>query len=271
MKKLPFLFLFILINFTSAQHKKFIYEYQFIPDSTRRDETRTEMMILSVDVSKTEFYSFKKFSSDSTLLADSKKGIWSMPPNKEMLTDRIIKFSHSNTIQHITFMSWEMYNVEQNIDLKWKLENSFSKILNYEVQKATTHFGGRTWTAWFAKDIPINDGPYKFKNLPGLIVKIEDTQKNHIFELKGIISIDGEFTYPDLKNNSEFNLTYAQYVKKYRNYRQNPTADLVGKIPDQKDANGNFRSSSQIIKELNDTWLERLARDNNLIEIDLLQ
>lgn len=34
---------------------------------------------------------------------------------------------------------------------------------------ATTQFRGLTYTAWFALDIPINEGPWKFHGLPGLI------------------------------------------------------------------------------------------------------
>ena len=228
-------------------------------------------MILNVQKHKSEFYSAEVFASDSTMLADSKKGKLSMPPNKEMVTDRIIKYPDSDQIMYITFMSWEKYNVSQNINLKWKLENEFSTILNYKVQKATTEFGGRKWTAWFAKEIPIQDGPYKFNKLPGLILKIEDAKQNHVFELKGIKTNNDVFEYPNLNNYKEFNLNYDQFVKKFKSNRKNPTADLVGKIPDQKDANGNFRSSTQIIKEINDKWMERFKKDNNIIEINLLK
>ena len=74
----------------------------------------------------------------------------------------------------------------QLINLKWNILADFTSILGYDVQKATTEFGGRKWIAWFAKEIPIQSGPYKFFGLPGLILKIEDIHKNHIFELKGI-------------------------------------------------------------------------------------
>jgi len=150
------------------------------------------------------------------------------------------------------------------------LENRFSKILGYDVQEATTEFGGRKWVAWFAKELPIPDGPYKFKNLPGLILKIEDTTKSHIFELKGIRTNDHNFTYPNLNNYKEYKLNFDQYVKKFKDYRRNPTADLIGHIPDQRDAEGNFKTSAQIIKELNDKWLENFKKDNNIIEINLL-
>ena len=51
---------------------------------------------------------------------------------------------------------------------------------------------GRKWTAWFTTEIPIQDGPYKFRGLPGLIVKIEDETKSHCFALNGIKNLTPE-------------------------------------------------------------------------------
>ncbi len=51
------------------------------------------------------------------------------------------------------------------------------KVQNYTLQKATTGFGGRNWTAWFCKDIPFNEGPFKFRGLPGLIFEIQDDKQ----------------------------------------------------------------------------------------------
>jgi len=271
MKKIKFLLFLILTNFAFGQNKLFLYDYKFIPDSTMRDELKHELMILNIQKDRSEFYSFERYASDSTQLAESKKGNMAMPFNKAMVNDRVVKYPNSNLINYITIMFWDQYIVKQDIDLKWHLENSFDTILGYKVQKATADFGGRKWTAWFTKEMPIQDGPYKFKNLPGLILKIEDHNKNHTFELKGIKSNTTEFNYPNVDNSKSYNLNYDQYVKKYKNFRKDPTADLVGKIPDQRDANGNFRTSTQIIKELHDQWMERLKKDNNIIEIDLLK
>lgn len=45
--------------------------------------------------------------------------------------------------------------------------------------------GGRQWIAWFTNEIPFQDGPFKFYGLPGLIVKLEDSEDYHKFLLKG--------------------------------------------------------------------------------------
>lgn len=271
MKNIKFITFLFLANFIFGQNKLFLYDYKFIPDSTNKKNVRDELMILNIQKGKSEFYSSEMYNADSIMLAESNKGNFAMPPNKEMIRDRVIKYFDSNQIDYITFMSVNKFIIKQNIDLKWKLENEFSRILNYDVQKATTEFGGRKWTAWFTKEIPVQDGPYKFKNLPGLILKIEDSNQNHIFEIKGIKNNTTDFEYPNLNNYQEFKLSYDQFAKKFKNYRKNPTADLVDQIPDQTDADGNFRTSTQILKEWNDRLLDRFKKDNNIIEINLLK
>jgi len=271
MKNIYLLILFFLFNLTFGQNKQFLYEYTFIPDSTNRTDIRTEMMVLNVQKDRSEFYSFERYSTDSTMLDAVKKGLFAPAPDKETVNDRIVKYSNSNQIVYNTFLMWDKYKVKQDVQFDWKLTNEFAKILNYDVQKATTEFGGRKWIAWFTKEIPIPDGPYKFKNLPGLILKIEDSRHNHIFELKGTKSGPEQFVYPNVGNYPEFELNYSQFLKKLKNFRQNPTTDLASRIPDQRDSEGKLRTSAEIIREINQQWLERLAKDNNLIELNLIK
>lgn len=58
--------------------------------------------------------------------------------------------------------------------------------MKYTCTKAITTFRGREYVAWFTDDIPIQNGPWKFCGLPGLIVKVNDTQNNYTYELEGV-------------------------------------------------------------------------------------
>lgn len=267
---LQLFFIFFIIQL-SAQNKQFTYEYQFISDSTNQKDISKEIMILNVGKEKSYYYSLDKYISDSTINAESKKGLMVMPlPYK--ISEMNIKDLNNKKVSFETKVGDSKYNVEQNVNLKWNLLNEFDEILNYKVQKATTEFGGRTWIAWFAKDIPIQDGPYKFYGLPGLILKIEDKTASHKFVLKGIKNIKSPFEYPYRKDESrEAKLDYEAYVKTYLQNRADPTAYLVGRIPDQRNSEGNFRTGEQIIREIRKEMLDKISKDNNIIEIDILK
>lgn len=261
----------LYITFVSAQNKEFTYEYRFISDSTNQKEVSREIMILNVGNEKSYYYSLDKLISDSTINEESKKNMMVMPLQYR-IGEMVIKDLKNNTVSFETKVGDSNFSIEQNINLKWNLVNEFDEILNYKVQKATTNFGGRIWNAWFAKDIPIQDGPYKFKGLPGLILKIEDKTLSHKFILKGIKNVQSPFKYPYRKDESNpKRLDYETYIKNYLQNRAEPTSHLIGRIPDQTDAQGNFRTGEQIIREIRKTMLEKISKDNNVIEIDVLK
>ena len=51
---------------------------------------------------------------------------------------------------------------------------------------ATSDFRGRRWTAWFATDIPVSDGPWKLGGLPGLILEAYDKGHQYTFTAVGL-------------------------------------------------------------------------------------
>ncbi|RQO40832.1 hypothetical protein DBR39_07815 [Chryseobacterium sp. KBW03] len=75
------------------------------------------------------------------------------------------------------------FKYEETNDIDWKLVNEYKTIGKYKVQKATSKKYGRTWIAWFAKDIPFPFGPYKFNKLPGLIVEVYDDDNEYHYTL----------------------------------------------------------------------------------------
>ncbi|MBR1800097.1 MAG: GLPGLI family protein [Bacteroidaceae bacterium] len=59
-------------------------------------------------------------------------------------------------------------------------------VLGYRSQRATCHFRGRDFEAWFAPSIPGKRGPWKFQGLPGLILKVYDKERLYTFEAIGL-------------------------------------------------------------------------------------
>ena len=89
-----------------------------------------------------------------------------------------------------TFYSWmpwamEKYNAyytEPTGMQKWTVGTETQLILGHKCQKATCNWRGRNFVAWFASDIPVRLGPWKFNGLPGLILKVCDTEKLYVYE-----------------------------------------------------------------------------------------
>lgn len=78
------------------------------------------------------------------------------------------------------------YRCIDKVTHQWNIETDTLTILGYLCQKASTTFRGRTYEAWFTSDIPVNDGPWKFYGLPGLILKVNDTENIFSFEIIGL-------------------------------------------------------------------------------------
>jgi len=67
-----------------------------------------------------------------------------------------------------------------NWDLKYVVEKKIGSLL---CKKATTHYRGRKYTAWYTLEIPLAYGPYKFNGLPGLIASISDSSNTFIWTI----------------------------------------------------------------------------------------
>jgi GLPGLI family protein len=78
------------LTFISAQQYRFLYKYQSIPDTLKRDSIVEEEMILDIQDNKSLFFSKRKFISDSTMQADAQKGLMTMP-DSNIRTRYIIK------------------------------------------------------------------------------------------------------------------------------------------------------------------------------------
>lgn len=85
-----------------------------------------------------------------------------------------------------------LLKMDQNSEAfqEWELLDGTDTLLGYQCRLAAIRYGGRIYTAWYAPDIPVSDGPWKFCGLPGLILKIEDSESLFLFEAIGIERVE---------------------------------------------------------------------------------
>jgi len=84
--------------------------------------------------------------------------------------------SDSETTVHYEGIGSDTYNFKEKLNRVWELINQDTLISGYSCKKAILNYAGRKWSGWYAPEIPIAVGPYKFHGLPGLIMNIKDSE-----------------------------------------------------------------------------------------------
>lgn len=84
------------------------------------------------------------------------------------------------------------YVYEEEPKLVWTPVEGTDTVLGHVCSRAVTTYGGRTWTASYAADIPMVYGPWKLTGLPGLILKAESADGIHSFVAQVLYDIDAQ-------------------------------------------------------------------------------
>ena len=106
---------------------------------------------------------------------------------------------------------------------------------------------GRTYTAWYAHDIPIGDGPWKFHGLPGLILKVNDKAKDYYWTCTALYQPQWESPISIKKQARK--TTYKKYHKAKKRAEEDPNA-LHANDPNAKirTPNGEWVLASELNK-----------------------
>ncbi|UCA59910.1 GLPGLI family protein [Chryseobacterium rhizoplanae] len=167
----------LLIIFLQAQTHRFIYELQYKMDSTEAGYEKANMIL---DIAPKEV----KFYGRDLAIRDSLNKKFGTNFSYTDMTGQVVK-RKINSFDNENFINIKngYYTFKTTDKINWAIADEIKKVENYTLQKATTKFGGRSWTAWFCKDIPFNEGPFKLRGLPGLIFELSDAKKNFLYTL----------------------------------------------------------------------------------------
>jgi len=201
MKKLILLMAFLTINQLFSQDLKVLYsEKVIIPESILKNLSK-EVKINLMKNSKKKYYSFIYHNGKSIYFPDSKlefindtirmlfksKIVDKETINTVGVTKNIV-YKNLQThilINELTYIS-ENYSIKDNLpDYNWKITNETKSINGVKVKKALGSFDNNTIIAWYSKSIPVNDGPYYYYGLPGLILELNYGNKKE-FKLEDL-------------------------------------------------------------------------------------
>ncbi len=186
-------------------HMKCLYRYVYTFD-TLKNELRDDLLILQIGKEVSKCYSYYTFQCDSLQRTPDGAKVWSELFRRAIEKDGIYgDFPHvrMSTYVYKNYPTGQM-TITDRISLQdycyvdslhtqtWTMGDSTREVLGYTCQQATADFRGRRWTAWFATDIPISDGPWKLGGLPGLILEAYDEEQQHVFTAVGLERVKDE-------------------------------------------------------------------------------
>jgi len=276
MKLLKLISIFAMPFLMAQQSTRFVYQVTMKPDSANADSRKTESAYLDTDGKKSVFYSEKSAKRDSVMerMRATKNFDRSQLQDLRSNIQYIIEKDIAN--QSVTYKSRigrDQYSYNETPAFQWKILPETVKIGDYETQKAETKFGGRTWYAWFTQQIPLQEGPYKFSGLPGLIVKIQDEKEDYSFDLMQTKKI-AEIQPPQTRG-QYINLPKVKYTELEKKFRKDPESFMNqnqgfsarGGAISPPMSRSEQSSNPQQIKAIRERMLKEIQSNNNPIEL----
>lgn len=218
-----------------------IYEYNV--KDINLDETRTYFDILQMGNTFSKYFAYPVFQIDSVIYkkditkitVQEAREIFHRYDHSSASPNTIIKDKKTEELNYYDRIFTDSYVYPDNINLKWTLADSTKTVCGYSCKKATAEFRGRQWIAWYTSDIPQSDGPWKFSGLPGLILQIEDSNKEHFFTAISIRNSKKDI-YRTKKR--YFSTNRERFNKQIKEYKTNPGSVISGSQLAPKDATG---------------------------------
>ncbi|MBD1392748.1 GLPGLI family protein [Mucilaginibacter glaciei] len=173
------------------------YKFTHIRDTTAKDKPYTENMVLFLGQTASVYKSYDKKLQDAlmrkqieTQMAEQKGNGGPMnikvTSNKPTTRAEFYQFAAEGKLMRKETLITPYLIVEPIPVINWKISTDTASFGTLHCQKATGHFKGRDYTAWFCPDLPFRAGPWKLNGLPGLIVEAYDTNKEVEFKFDGI-------------------------------------------------------------------------------------
>lgn len=274
------LLLFLLFNSPLFLFAQDVFDYRFtgrvlykvsFQTDTLNAKISEEVAELLYNDSASLFRSVNQGKRDSALQESWKVGKSSYPVSFALATATGLKFRILTSGDAIhTFDgifagdALIQYRYTEPVDiLDWELYDDTKTIAGLQCQRAEVELGGRRWVAWFAPEIPLGLGPYKFSQLPGLVISIADTTGTWNMDFIGIsdnyhkdIVMDRYIPEPRPK------VSKQKFFKMKNEARDNAFMIIVAK------GNSNFTNLPEKYKKIaKDTIEKGMKADNNWIEL----
>jgi GLPGLI family protein len=173
------------------------YKFSHLPDTTNQKNIYKENMMLLVGKRSTVYKSYDARLADLDAIKQIQEQMAANGGHGNFRVDR--KYAGSSTEYYLFPAENKLIRKEKLINsylvaeplpvIAWQINSAVASFGGLHCQKATAHFKGRNYTAWFCPDLPSHGGPWKLSGLPGLILEAYDAKKQVVFKFDGIEEI----------------------------------------------------------------------------------
>lgn len=257
-KILKCLVLIILSSNFYAQNFRLDYQLTYKEDSLGSETTNKNMLLL-VQGGKSKFLTEKQYAVDSLRSTGSKEA--AIGDNSFL----VINDKENLSFKYYFFIQ-DVYKIKELGKLNWELKPETKKISTYLCRKAILKYKGRTWEAWYTEDLPIQAGPYIFRNLPGLIVYMEDSTGSYKFSLYSIKKRSDTLDFENMYKEA-INIPQKQLQKVFLDYYSDPLREMKSENVKTKFIDEKGKEVKPDFREMTKTIQSRLKKYNNPIEL----
>lgn len=183
----------------SIDHSQFVVAYDFVTNTTDKNgNAATDSVQLAVIVGRR---SVKCMEFNRAMIEDF--GEWD---NQDYQLGEWYARKYNLPVIYVGYPEGEVsafdkitpnrYFVSEPLpDFDWSLTEDTLTIGGYLCHKAVGRYGGRTWTAWYAEDVPAPYGPWKLRGLPGMILRAEDADGIFHFDFAELMRKPAKISY----------------------------------------------------------------------------
>ncbi|TCJ17708.1 GLPGLI family protein [Flaviaesturariibacter flavus] len=171
------------------------YNFYFRSDTTKTPYLN-DVFVLDVGKRYTKFLSANRMIIDSMLTEqfnrqkNDESGSYKIDlRNAPVSGSTVVMLRSTRTNVFTVADKLGFYNYRYIDTLKqvaWQILTDTLNIFGYHCIRATTSFRGRNYEAWFTPQIPVSAGPHKFFGLPGLILRICDSEKLFDYQVSAL-------------------------------------------------------------------------------------
>jgi GLPGLI family protein len=169
------------------------YKFSQVRDTNNRSAPQTENMVLAVGKHAGVYRSYDRQLSVAQDKKKMQEAMANSTGDRFMINHQItgsgteyFQYPNDKKMLRKEFLFGSFLVTEALPVIHWQVAGDTASFGGLHCQKATCHFKGRDYTAWFCPDLPVSVGPWKLTGLPGVIVEAYDATGYVRFTFDGV-------------------------------------------------------------------------------------